>query len=119
MHLVFLKGLEVYGYHGASAAEREVGHRLLADISLEVEGSADETDRIADTANYAELGARVTERISSVSYATLERLAADVCRDVLKDFPLVRKVTLTLSKPHPPMPHIAAFAGIEVSRERP
>jgi dihydroneopterin aldolase len=118
MQLVFLKGLEVYGYHGASGAEREVGHRLLLDLSLEVEGKADETDRIADTANYADLAETVTQRISSEHYATLERLAADVCMDVLRDFALVRKVTARLSKPHPPMPHIAAFAGVEITRER-
>src|SRR4051812_49460746 len=67
-------GLSLYTHHGVSAAEREVGQRLVLDLRLQVgEGDATVTDLVEDTVDYGsvcERGALVAHRRS---YKTLER----------------------------------------------
>src|SRR6202043_2799148 len=48
-----ITGLSLYTHIGVSAAEREVGQRLLFDIRIDVgESDATETDRIEETVAY-------------------------------------------------------------------
>src|SRR3712207_9432597 len=47
---VEIHGLSLYTHHGVTAAEREIGQRLLIDLSLEVgEVDATVTDLVEDT----------------------------------------------------------------------
>ena len=49
-------GLSLYTHHGVTAAEREVGQRLVLDLRLEVgESDATVTDRVEDTVDYGEV----------------------------------------------------------------
>jgi hypothetical protein len=62
-----ISGLSLFTHVGVSAAEREVGQRLLFDIRIDVgESDATETDRIEDTIDYGEVCQLVAKR-SSVS----------------------------------------------------
>src|SRR4051812_50218132 len=48
-----ITGLSLYTHHGVSAAEREVGQRLVLDLRLEVgEGDATGTHLVEDTVGY-------------------------------------------------------------------
>src|SRR4051812_50170073 len=52
-------GLSLYTHHGVSAAEREVGQRLVLDLRLEGgECDATVTDLVDDTADYGSGGGR-------------------------------------------------------------
>lgn len=113
-----MHGLEVYGYHGVSSEERTVGHRYVADVTLDVAGGADRTDRIGDTVNYAELADLVSKRIGMAQYQTVERLARDVCEAVLATYPAVQEIHIALAKRLPPLPHIAELAGVELTISR-
>ncbi|MEA2493843.1 MAG: 7,8-dihydroneopterin aldolase/epimerase/oxygenase, partial [Thermoleophilaceae bacterium] len=49
-------GLSLYTHHGVEAAEREVGQRLVFDLSFDVSDcDATVTDRVEDTIDYAEV----------------------------------------------------------------
>ena len=51
-----ISGLSLFTHVGVTAAEREVGQRLLLDLRLDVgECDATITDRIEDTVDYAEV----------------------------------------------------------------
>ena len=118
MYQVFLHGLEVYGYHGVSDEEQAVGHRYVADLTLDVNGKADRTDRIADTVSYADLADLVAEQIGKSKCRTVEKLASKVCDAVLKAFPAVQGVNICLAKRLPPLPHVAEVAGVEITMTR-
>src|ERR1700728_4721420 len=67
-------GLSLFTHMGVTAAEREVGQRLLMDIRLDVgECDATVTDRIEDTVDYAEVCDAVNLVAQQRSYRTLER----------------------------------------------
>ena len=81
---VEITGLSLYTHHGVGAAEREVGQRLVFDLSFEVgECDATVTDRVEDTVDYADVCQQVALAAQERSYKTLERLCSAVA-DALK-----------------------------------
>ena len=71
-----INGLSLYTHHGVTAAEREIGQRLLIDLTLEVgEVDATVTDLVEDTVDYGEVCNTVSLVAQQRSYKTLERLS--------------------------------------------
>src|ERR1700722_14398698 len=80
-----ISGLSLFTHMGVTAAEREVGQRLLLDIRLDVgECDATVTDRIEDTVDYAEVCDAVNLVAQQRSYRTLERLCAAIAERLLE-----------------------------------
>src|ERR1700756_4229994 len=70
-----ISGLSLYTHVGVTAAEREVGQRLLIDLRLDVgECDATVTDRIEDTIDYGQVCDTVNLVAQQRTYKTLERL---------------------------------------------
>ena len=68
-----------------TAAEREVGQRLLLDLRLDVgECDATVTDRIEDTVDYAQVCETANLVAQQRSYKTLERLCAAIADRLLE-----------------------------------
>ncbi len=112
-----ISGLSLYTHHGASAAEREVGQRLLIDLRLDVgETDATVTDRVEDTVDYAEVCQLVALVTQQRSYVTLERLCSAIAERLLSDFEL-EGVWVKASKPEPPIPLPVDDVSVEVWRE--
>src|SRR6476659_9270107 len=76
---VEVTGLSLYTHHGVSAAEQEVGQRLVLDLRLDLGGvDATMTDRIEDTVDYGEVCQLVALLAQQRSYKTLERLCGAI-----------------------------------------
>jgi 7,8-dihydroneopterin aldolase/epimerase/oxygenase len=112
-----ISGLSLYTHHGVSAAEREVGQRLLIDLRLDVgETDATVTDRIEDTVDYGEVCQLVALVAQQRSYRTLERLCSAIADRLISDFEL-EGVWVKASKPEPPLPLPVEDVSVEVWRE--
>ena len=114
---VEIAGLSVYTHHGVEAAEREVGQRLVFDISFEV-GNCDATvtDRVEDTVDYGEVCQQVYLAAQERSYKTLERLCSAICDRLIERFD-ADTVTVRASKPEPPIPLPVQEVSVEVWKE--
>ena len=114
---VEIVGLSVYTHHGVEAAEREVGQRLVFDISFEV-GNCDATvtDRVEDTVDYGEVCQQVYLAAQERSYKTLERLCSAICDRLIERFD-ADTVTVRASKPEPPIPLPVQEVSVEVWKE--
>ena len=94
-------GLSLYTHHGVSAAEREVGQRLVLDLRLEVgEADATVTDLVEHTVDYGAVCERVALVAQQRSYRTLERLCSAVADRLLEDFE-AEEVWVKATKPEP------------------
>ena len=72
---------------GVTAAEREVGQRLLLDVRLDVgECDATLTDRVEDTVDYAEVCDTVNLVAQQRSDKTLERLCTAIADRLLERY---------------------------------
>jgi 7,8-dihydroneopterin aldolase/epimerase/oxygenase len=114
---VEIVGLSLYTHHGVSAAEREVGQRLLLDVRFEVgEPDALITDRVEDTIDYGEVCQVIALVAQQRSYKTLERLCAVIAERLASQFG-AEMVTVKASKPEPPIPLPVEEVSVEVWRE--
>jgi len=119
MVTLFVTGLEFYAYHGVPPEERVVGHRYVVDLELNVKSSAEQSDDVADTVDYA-TAAQVVEDVGSVhQYKTLERLAFVIAETLLVRFERIEHVSIRIAKRLPPAPFIAEELGVELDMTRP
>ena len=112
-----ISGLSLYTNHGVTAAEREVGQRLVLDLRLEVgECDATVTDLVDDTVDYAVVCERVALVAQQRSYRTLERLCSAVADRLLADFE-AEEVWVKATKPEPPIALPVDEVSVEVWRQ--
>ena len=114
---VEIVGLSLYTHHGVTAAEREIGQRLVLDIRFDVgEVDALVTDRVEDTVDYGEVCQVIALVAQQRSYKTLERLCAVIAERLSSQFG-AESVTVKASKPEPPIPLPVEEVSVEVWRE--
>jgi dihydroneopterin aldolase len=112
-----ISGLSLFTHVGVTAAEREVGQRLLVDLRLDAgECDATVTDRIEDTVDYAEVCDTANLVAQQRSYKTLERLCAAIAERLLERYH-VRAVWVKAAKPEPPLAFPVSEVSVEVWRE--
>jgi dihydroneopterin aldolase len=110
-------GLSLYTRHGVSEAERELGQRLVFDVSFELEEcDATATDRVEDTVDYADVCEQVALAAQERSYRTLERLCSAIA-DRLIDRYDAESVRVKAAKPEPPIPLPVEEVSVEVWKE--
>ena len=111
-------GLSLYTHHGVEAAEREVGQRLVFNLSFDVSDcDATVTDRVEDTIDYGEVCQQVALAAQERSYKTLERLCSAIA-DRMMDRYNADAVTVRATKPEPPIPLPVEEVTVEVWKER-
>jgi dihydroneopterin aldolase len=115
---VEITGLSLYTHHGVEQAEREVGQRLVFDLSFEV-GNPDATvtDRVEDTVDYADVCQQVALAAQERSYKTLERLCSAIADRMLDRYD-AEQVTVRATKPEPPIALPVEEVSVEVWKER-
>ncbi len=114
---VEVAGLSLFTRHGVTAAERELGQRLVIDLSLELtDCDAMVTDRVEDTVDYADACEQVALAAQERSYKTLERLCAAIA-DRLLDRYGAESVRVKVTKPEPPIPLPVEEVSVELWRE--
>lgn len=114
---VEVTGLSVYTHHGVTAAEREIGQRLVFDVEFELaECDALVTDRVEDTVDYADVCEQVYLAAQERSYKTLERLCSAVA-DRLIDRYGAESVTVRAAKPEPPIALPVDEVAVEVWKD--
>ena len=112
-----ISGLSLYTRLGVTAAEREVGQRLLIDLTLEVgEPDATLTDLVEDTVDYGEVCNVVALVAQQRTYQTLERLCTAIADRLLEDFG-IEAVSVKAAKPEPPIPLPVDEVSVTVWRE--
>ena len=112
-----ITGLSLYTHHGVEEAERQVGQRLIFDLSFEVgECDATVTDRVEDTVDYADVCQQVALAAQERSYKTLERLCSHVADRMIERYG-AEAVTVRATKPEPPIPLPVEEVSVEVWKE--
>jgi dihydroneopterin aldolase len=112
-----ISGLSLYTHIGVTAAEQEVGQRLLLDLRLDVgESDATLTDQLEDTIDYAQV-CEVTNLVAQQrSYKTLERLCAAIADRLLDQYE-INAVWVKAAKPEPPIALPVSEVSVELWRE--
>lgn len=109
--------MRFYAYHGVMEQERRVGGEYLVSLDVEVDLSrAVVSDNVADTVNYAALYDVVAQEMAKPSQL-LEHVAGRIAQHVLEGFPLVKGLSIRLTKCNPPMGADCRGASVELKIE--
>ena len=112
-----VRGLSLYTHHGVGAAEREVGQRLVFDITFDVEDcAATVTDEVEDTIDYGDVCQYVALAASERSFKTLEALCASIGDRLIERYGATA-VSVRAAKPEPPIPLPVEEVAVEVFKE--
>ena len=99
MDKVLINNLQVETIIGIFDWEREVKQVVSIDLEMEFDNKkAAKSDDIKDTLDYKKVGKRITAFVEKSKYKLVERLAEQIAKLVLKEFP-VSSVTVSLMKP--------------------
>ncbi|HUC80236.1 MAG TPA: dihydroneopterin aldolase [Flavisolibacter sp.] len=102
-----LHRLRFFGYHGLYEEEAMLGSDFEINLSIETVAPEYVVVKIEDTINYAAVY-EIVRRIFSQREALLETITMNMAAAIKDEFPLLKKISIQLTKLHPP---IAAFTG--------
>ena len=115
---ITLTGLRVRGHHGVLPEERRDGQDFYVDVTLELDTTtAARSDDVADTVHYGALAESLAAVVAGEPVALLETLAQRLADACLAD-PRVDRTTVTVHKPHAPIPLDFADVSVTVTRDR-
>lgn len=119
MDRIYIKGLDVFAYHGVMPKEKRDGQRFVLDITLDCDLSrAGRTDQLEDTVDYTAVMDAAVQVMTENSYDLIERAASRTAEAILRAEEKVEKVTLCLRKPEAPIDKIFDYVAVEITRER-
>lgn len=115
-------GIRATGFHGVFEHEKRDGQEFVVDVSLELDlRPAGESDDLAETVNYGEVGQLVVRRIEGEPFDLIERLATVIAEDVLATESgrlRLETVTVTVHKPSAPVGVPFGDVLVRVRRDR-
>ncbi|MDU0366536.1 dihydroneopterin aldolase [Microbacterium sp. NPDC089180] len=115
---ITLTGVRAFGYHGVYPDEKRDGQEFIVDATVVLPlARAAVTDDVADTVHYGELAERIAVIVSGEPVDLLEKLAARIADEVLRD-ERVESVTITVHKPAAPIPVPFADVSVTITRGR-
>jgi dihydroneopterin aldolase len=116
---IFVTGLLVHARHGVMEHESKVGQRFVIDLELSVDLSrAIASDKLADTVSYSAIVDTAMRVFTDRNYKLIEAAGGAVAAAILKEFPKVGAIKVTVRKPHAPIAAIFGDAGVVVIRTR-
>ena len=116
---IFINGLALHAYHGVMPHEAKVGQTFTIDLDLEIElADAARSDKVADTVSYDKVVDCASQAFCGQRFRLIEAAAGQVADAVLAAFTRVRKIKVTIHKPHAPIPATFSDIGVTLVRGR-
>ena len=110
MDRIVLDHMEFYGYHGCLSEERQQGQKFFVDLTMQLDlRAAGEQDDLGQTVNYADVFTKIRG---------IEAVAERIASMVLREYPRVQCVDVTVHKPSAPIPGDFRDVAVAITRER-
>ena len=116
---IFINGLALHAYHGVMPHEAKVGQSFAIDLELDIDlAEAARTDKVVDTVSYDKVVDCASRAFCGQRFRLIEAAAGQVADAVLAAFPRVRKIKVTIHKPHAPIAATFSDVGVTIERAR-
>jgi len=117
MDKIYIKDLEIYGFHGVNQQEKDMGQRFIISLelffSLQAPG---ESDNLNETVNYAQVCVDIEEEFKKEKYDLIEKAAEKLAKFVLMNYKLVDRVKVKIKKPWAPIGKPLDHVAVEIDR---
>lgn len=111
---VQLNGINLYGFHGVTSEEQQVGSWFQVDLDLDIDisfNALNEND-LNGTVDYSKVLDVVTKEFATTS-KLLENLAFRTARQLFTCFKTIKQVHIRIQKLTPPMPVNVNSSSVE------
>lgn len=112
--MIQLNNMQFRGHHGCLESERRDGNWFRVDFAYDYDmEQAARTDDLADAVDYSRIHALIREEMA-VPARLLEHLAARMLERIRREFPQIRKASLTVTKQNPPLDGLVESTSVTV-----
>lgn len=119
MDKIYLSNMRFYGYHGVFAEETKLGQRFAVDLVLELDlKEAGKNDDLSLTVNYADVYELTRRIVEGEPRRLIETVAECIAMQLLATFTLVKRCTVKVTKPDPPIHGHYNSVAVEITREQ-
>ena len=119
MDKIIIKDLHIFAYHGVNIEEKIKGQNYYIDIISEVDlTKASRSDDIDDTVSYSKMIKRASFAFTAEKYDLIEKAAQEVADILLREFPRLRSVEVTVRKPEAPVKADFGYVAVSIRRTR-
>lgn len=111
---IYINEARIHARHGVMPQETAVGADFIVSLRAGYDISrAAMTDDVADTLSYADMLA-IVNREMEIPSKLLEHVAGRIAKALLKAFPDITSIDLSITKVNPPMGAECRGAGVEI-----
>ena len=104
MDKIELGGMEFMACHGCLPEEKTEPQLFIVDATLYLPlGESGKNDDINATVDYPKAFELVKQIVTGKSYDLIEALAYNLAKELCREFPVVRRVKITVHKPQSPL----------------
>lgn len=115
---IIITGIRGTGHHGVFEHERRDGQEFIVDVALDLDIRASSaSDDLGDTVDYGVVASDVHALIVGEPLDLIETLAERIAAVCLRHRSVAR-VTVTVHKPHAPIPVPFTDVAIRITREQ-
>jgi dihydroneopterin aldolase len=111
-----LKNLRFFARHGLYAEEIKIGNEFEVNLSVSYLAETIVITDIAETINYVSLY-ELIKAVMQKPTPLLETVAMAIAEKIHQDFPQVKKISVSISKLHPPIEKFIGEVGVRYERE--
>ena len=99
---VALKDVKCFALHGYYPEEQLIGNHFIVDLETEFSPIGFD-DELGQTVNYEDLNSIILEEMK-ITQKLLETVLKNIISKVIKLYPFVEKIDVSIKKLNPPMP---------------
>ena len=120
MDVICISGIRSFGHHGALPEETRLGQRFTVSVDLEVDTrpAAAAADDLKLTVDYGKVIETVEAQLKGKPVYLIETLAQQIAARILGTFPMVKAVTVEVTKPFAPVAADFDAISVKIRRER-
>jgi 7,8-dihydroneopterin aldolase/epimerase/oxygenase len=119
LDVIRLRNAVFYAYHGVLKDEQTNGGKFEVDAELYADlAAARTTDSLHHTVNYEQAYGVIKKAVTEKKYYLVEALAHSIAQALLREFPVVEKVTIRVRKPGAPVHGVLDTIEVEIESAR-
>lgn len=119
MDKMYIKGLELFAFHGVFEEEKRLGQKFILSLEIDLDlKSAAKTGDLSKSVHYGELCEKIEEEFKRESYDLIETAALNIADFILDEYKMINSVKVFLKKPWAPIKKHLDTVEIMIERKR-
>ncbi|SFC83040.1 2-amino-4-hydroxy-6-hydroxymethyldihydropteridine diphosphokinase [Clostridium uliginosum] len=119
MDKMYIKNLELFGFHGVFEEEKRLGQKFILSLELDLDlKAAGRTEDLTKSVHYGELCEKVEKEFLRESYDLIETVSLNLADFILKEYKIISGVKVFLKKPWAPVRKHLDTIEIMIERRR-